>query len=75
MMTDVYRVTIQRPPLRLGLREYPRRPRVIPLATRQRLGCILAYQRELPEEDRAQITVERAQVGQFQPVELSEVVA
>lgn len=54
-------------------REYPRRPRVVPLATKQRLGCILAYQRELPEEERAVITVERATVGDFSPVDLSEI--
>lgn len=75
-MSDyVYRVTIQPVPHRIGDREYPRPRRVVPMATRQRLGCILAYQRELPEEGRAIITIERAEIGEFQPVDLAEVTA
>jgi hypothetical protein len=64
---DAYRITLDYQPKTLG-RFTIRRPRkVIPLATKQRLGCILAYWREELPENRPLITVEHTAIGDFEP--------
>lgn len=66
-MTEAYRVTLEKT-WTLGQRTWTKR-RVVPLATKQRLGCIIAYQRELPPADRWSLKVERAELGEFAPAE------
>ena len=60
----VYRITMIRNQT-LGFRTWTNK-RVIPVATRQRLGCILAYQRQLPAEERWSLTIEHASIGDFE---------
>jgi hypothetical protein len=61
----VYRVTRTRT-RRFGRVTYTER-KVTPLATAQRLGCIRAYDRDLPEEERWDTVVERAVIGDWEP--------
>lgn len=62
----VYRVTRTRS-LSLGRRAWDEK-KVTPMATAQRLGSIRAYNRELPESERWTITVERAEIGEWEAV-------
>lgn len=77
-VTYVYRITLERTlTFNVGYKQLRtfHQKRVIPAATRQRLGCIVAYQRQAPPDERWDITaIERAEVGEFQTAELAEVI-
>jgi hypothetical protein len=65
-----YRVSMTRH-RKLGLREWDEK-KTVPLATRQRVACILNYQAELPEDDRWDIKVEAAAVSDdWEPVDFT----
>jgi hypothetical protein len=58
----VYRVTQDWPNDRYKDYMFRRNKRTVPTATRQRVGSILAYQRQVPAEDRAVTTIERVEI-------------
>lgn len=66
----VYRVTLEKEN-KLGFRTWKRK-RVVPMATRQRVGCILGFQAQLESHDRHQVTIERAPVGEWAEVDVRD---